>query len=297
MLKAVDRINISVERGTSFALAGESGSGKTTLARLILLLEKVTGGSIFLEGKDLGLFTRQDIRWYRTRVCAVFQDAAGSLNPRMRIRDIVAEPIEVQQADMPRRVVDAKTEEMLQLVGLDSGVMNNYPHELSGGQKQRVAIARAMILRPSLVILDEPVSALDVSIRAQVLNLLADIQEKLGLTYFIISHDLATVGHVSKRIGIMYLGRIVEMGDTDEVFSNPLHPYTRALFAAMPQPDPRRIKEKASLSGEIGSALNLPQGCRFHPRCEYAGPECQKNEPSLQEVSTSHGVACHRINA
>ncbi len=188
------------------------------------------------------------------------------------------------------------SEEMLQLVGLDSGVMNNYPHELSGGQKQRVAIARAMILRPSLVILDEPVSALDVSIRAQVLNLLADIQEKLGLTYFIISHDLATVGHVSKRIGIMYLGRIVEMGDTDEVFSNPLHPYTRALFAAMPQPDPGRIKEKASLSGEIGSALNLPRGCRFHPRCEYAVPECQKNEPSLREVSAIHAVACQRIN-
>jgi oligopeptide/dipeptide ABC transporter ATP-binding protein len=296
ILKAVDRINISVEKGTSFALAGESGSGKTTIARLILLLERATGGSLFLEGKDISLFNRQDIMWYRTRVCAVFQDAAGSLNPRMRIRDIVAEPIEIQQGDMPRQVVDEKTEEMLQLVGLGSAVMNNYPHELSGGQKQRVAIARAMILRPSLVVLDEPVSALDVSIRAQVLNLLADIQEKLGLTYFIIAHDLATLGHVSKKIGIMYLGRIVETGDTDEVFSNPLHPYTRALFAAMPQPEPGRTKEKASLSGEIGSALNLPQGCRFHPRCEYVGPECQKNEPSLQEVGATHAVACQKIN-
>jgi oligopeptide/dipeptide ABC transporter ATP-binding protein len=295
-LKAVDRINLSVEKGTSFALAGESGSGKTTVARLILLLEKVTGGSILFEGKELGILTRQETMWYRTRVCAVFQDAAGSLNPRMRIRDLVAEPMEVQQADIPRKVVDAKTEEMLQLVGLGSAVMNNYPHELSGGQKQRVAIARAMILRPSLVILDEPVSALDVSIRAQVLNLLSDIQVKLGLTYFIIAHDLATLGHVSKRIAIMYLGRIVEMGDTDEVFSNPIHPYTRALFSAMPQPEPGRVKERPSLSGEIGSALNLPQGCRFHPRCECAGPECRESEPDLWEAGEAHYVACQRIH-
>jgi oligopeptide/dipeptide ABC transporter ATP-binding protein len=295
-LKAVDRINLSVEKGTSFALAGESGSGKTTVARLILLLEKVTSGSILFEGKDLGNLTKQETMWYRTRVCAVFQDAAGSLNPRMRIRDLVAEPIEIQKADIPRKVVDATTEEMLQLVGLGPAVMNNYPHELSGGQKQRVAIARAMILRPSLVILDEPVSALDVSIRAQVLNLLSDIQEKLGLTYFIIAHDLATLGHVSKRIGIMYLGRIVEMGDTDEVFSNPLHPYTRALFSAMPRPEPGRVKERPSLSGEIGSALSLPQGCRFHPRCEYAGPECRENEPNLRETGEAHYVACQRIH-
>jgi oligopeptide/dipeptide ABC transporter ATP-binding protein len=294
-LKAIDRISLSVEKGTSFALAGESGSGKTTVARLVLLLERATGGSMFFEGKDLGLLTRKDTMWYRTRVCAVFQDAAGSLNPRMRIRDIVAEPIEIQQTDIPRKVVDAKTEEMLQLVGLGPAVMDNYAHELSGGQKQRVAIARAMILRPSLVILDEPVSALDVSIRAQVLNLLADIQEKLGLTYFIIAHDLATLGHVSKRIGIMYLGRIVEMGDTDEVFSNPLHPYTRALFSAMPQPDPSRVKEKASLSGEIGSALDLPQGCRFHPRCEYAATECREKEPDLRRIGEVHQVACLKV--
>ena len=295
-LKAVDGISLSVEKGTSFALAGESGSGKTTVAKLILLLEKVTGGSILFEGKDLGSLTKPDTMWYRTRVCAVFQDAAGSLNPRMRIRDLVAEPMEVQKADIPKKVVDEKTEEMLQLVGLGPAVMNNYAHELSGGQKQRVAIARAMILRPSLVILDEPVSALDVSIRAQVLNLLSDIQEKLGLTYFIIAHDLATLGHVSKKIGIMYLGRIVEMGDTDEVFANPLHPYTRALFSAMPQPEPGRVKEKPSLSGEIGSALNLPGGCRFHPRCEYAGPECREHEPDLREARKAHHVACQRVN-
>jgi oligopeptide/dipeptide ABC transporter ATP-binding protein len=294
MLKAVDGVSLSVEKGTSFALAGESGSGKSTVARLILLLEAPTGGSVLFEDKDLAQLKPQDMIWYRKHVRAVFQDAAGSLNPRMRIRDIIGEPIEVQQKGLPRKEVDPQIEEILHLVGLSPAVMNNYPHELSGGQKQRVAIARAMILNPSLVILDEPVSSLDVSIRAQILNLLADIQEKLGLTYFIIAHDLATLGHVSARIGIMYLGRIVEMGDTEAVFVNPLHPYTKALFSAMPQPEPGRVKEKPSLSGEIGSALDLPQGCRFNPRCAYAGPECREGEPFLRDMDFDHSVACHK---
>lgn len=299
-LKAVDGVSFSIDRGTSFALAGESGSGKTTVARLLLLLEKPTRGSILFEGRDLQQFTPQDTIWYRTRVQAVFQDASGSLNPRMRIRDIVGEPIEiqleVQHKTHARKAVDTEIEEILHLVGLGPAVMNNYPHELSGGQKQRVAIARAMILNPSLVILDEPVSALDVSIRAQILNLLADIQERLGLTYFIIAHDLAMIGHVSARIGVMYLGRLVEMGHTEEVYSKPLHPYTKALFLAMPLPDPDRVKEKPSLAGEIGSALELPQGCRFHPRCDYAGPECREGEPSLNEITPTHQVACHKVN-
>ncbi len=296
MLKAVDGVSFWIDKGTSFALAGESGSGKTTVARLILLLEKVTGGQLDFEDKDLRRLTKQETVWYRTRVQAVFQDASGSLNPRMRIRDIVGEPLEIQREaggnTYSKKELRDKTEEMLRLVGLGPAVMNNYPHELSGGQKQRVAIARAMVLDPSLVILDEPVSALDVSIRAQILNLLADIQEKLGLTYFIIAHDLAMLGHVSTRIAVMYLGRIVEMGDTEEVYSKPLHPYTKALFQAMPLPDPTRIKEKASLTGEIGSALNLPPGCRFHPRCDYASPECREIDPPLQEVSPTHQVAC-----
>lgn len=300
MLKAVDGVSLSIDRGTSFALAGESGSGKTTVARLLLLLEKPTHGSILFEEKDLLQFTQQDTIWYRTRVQAVFQDASGSLNPRMRIRDIVGEPIdiqlEVQHKTLSRKAVETKIEEILHLVGLSPAVMNNYPHELSGGQKQRVAIARAMILNPSLVILDEPVSALDVSIRAQILNLLADIQKRLGLTYFIIAHDLAMLGHVSTRIGIMYLGRIVEMGYTEEVYMKPLHPYTKALFLAMPLPDPDRVKEKPSLSGEIGSALELPQGCRFHPRCDYAGAECREVDPPLMEVIPGHQVACHKFN-
>jgi oligopeptide transport system ATP-binding protein len=296
MLKAVDGVSFSIDKGISFALAGESGSGKTTVARLILLLEKPTGGSLRFEEKNLQQFKRQDTIWYRTRVQAVFQDASSSLNPRMRIRDIVGEPMEIQQAakhnTISKKEIREKTEEMLHLVGLSPAVMNNYPHELSGGQKQRVAIARAMILNPSLVILDEPVSALDVSIRAQILNLLADIQEKLGLTYFIIAHDLSMLGHVSTRIAVMYLGRIVEIGDTEEVYSRPLHPYTKALFLAMPLPDPTRIKEKPSLTGEIGSALKPPPGCRFHPRCDYAGPECREGDPPLIEVSPIHQVAC-----
>jgi oligopeptide/dipeptide ABC transporter ATP-binding protein len=297
-LKAVDGVSFSIAKGTSFALAGESGSGKTTMARLILLLEKLTRGSIFFEGKDVKQFTPKDTIWYRTRVQAVFQDASSSLNPRMRIRDIVAEPIEVQKAAqrnvLSMKEIRERTEEMLGLVGLSSLVMNNYPHELSGGQKQRVAIARAMVLNPSLVILDEPVSALDVSIRAQILNLLADIQEKLGLTYFIIAHDLAMLGHVSTRIGIMYLGTIVEIGNTEEVFENPLHPYTRALFLAMPLPDPSRIKDKPSLMGEIGSALDLPRGCRFAPRCDYVKARCRETEPPLVEISSGHQVACYK---
>ena len=296
MLKAVDGVSFSINKGTSFALAGESGSGKTTISRLVLLLEKPTRGSLLFEEKDVQQFTRQDVMWYRSRVQAVFQDAAGSLNTRMRIRDIVGEPLEVQRQTLSQKERGKKIEEMLGLVGLGSAVLNNYPHELSGGQKQRVAIARAMILHPSLVILDEPVSSLDVSIRAQILNLLADIQEKLGLTYFIIAHDLAMLGHVSSQIGVMYLGRIVEMGNTDEVYANPLHPYTRALFTAMPRPEPGTKRNRASILGEIGSALDLPQGCRFHPRCDYVGSECHGVEPPLIKVSHNHHVACCRVS-
>jgi oligopeptide transport system ATP-binding protein len=299
MLKALDGVSFSFDRGVSFALAGESGSGKTTVARLILLLEKPTDGSLRFEERNLQEFTRQDTIEYRTRVQAVFQDASSSLNPRMRIRDIVGEPMEIQQAaganTLSKNEIREKTEEMLHLVGLSPAVMNNYPHELSGGQKQRVAIARAMILNPSLVILDEPVSALDVSIRAQILNLLADIQEKLGLTYFIIAHDLAMLGHVSAQIAVMYLGRIVEIGKTEEVYARPTHPYTKALFLAMPLPDPTRIKKKPSLTGEIGSALDLPEGCRFHPRCAYADTRCREVDPVLMELSPTHQVACHKI--
>ena len=296
-LKAVDGVSFSIKEGTSFALAGESGSGKTTISRLVLLLEKPTHGSLVFENKEVQQFTKQDVSWYRTRVQAVFQDAAGSLNTRMRIKDIVGEPLVAQQKRLSPKKLTEKVEEMLGLVGLSSAVLDNYPHELSGGQKQRVAIARAMILNPSLVILDEPVSSLDVSIRAQILNLLADIQERLGLTYFIIAHDLAMLGHVSAQIGVMYLGKIIEIGNTDEVYANPLHPYTRALFAAMPRPEPGRVKEIPALQGEIGSPLDPPPGCRFHPRCQFAVDHCRKTRPLLLEMRLDHQVACHKADS
>jgi oligopeptide/dipeptide ABC transporter ATP-binding protein len=294
MLKAVDDVTFTVNRGACFGIAGESGSGKTTLAKLILLLETVTRGTILFDGKKLQHFTPQDIMWYRGRVQTIFQDAASSLNPRMRIGDIVSEPIEVQNDEkLSKKQIRTKVLAILRLVGLDPSAARNYPHELSGGQKQRVAIARAIVLEPSLVVLDEPVSALDVSIRAQILNLLADIQEKQALTYLIIAHDLAMLEHVTDQIAVMYLGKIVEIGNTESVFNNPMHPYTRALFEAVPQPVPGRVKKTSALTGEIGNPLNPPPGCRFHPRCQEAQAECRLTETPLMEVDPGHLVACH----
>jgi oligopeptide transport system ATP-binding protein len=291
-LKAVDDITFSVDKETSFGLAGESGSGKTTVAKLILLLEQITNGSILFEGRDISHLTRKEIMEYRIRVQAVFQDAASSLDPRMRNRDIVSEPLEVQHIKIPDAARAEKVRELMHQVKLPPSCLNMYPHELSGGQKQRVAIARAIITEPSIVVLDEPVSALDVSVRAQILNLLADLQDQLGLTYFIIAHDLALLQHVTTQIAIMYLGKIVEMGDTEQVFSNPLHPYTKALLLAVPRPEPGRVKERAALSGEIVSGFDLPPGCRFHPRCQWARDECREAEPPLSMIE-GHHVACH----
>jgi len=295
MLKAVDGVTFSIDKGACFGLAGESGSGKTTISNLILLLEKITSGSILYEGRDISSFTDKDVMWYRTRVQTIFQDAASSLNPRMRVRNIVGEPLEVQLGKtLTKREIKERTEEMIRLVGLSADKLANYPHELSGGQKQRAAIAKAIILHPDLVILDEPVSALDVSIRAQILNLLSDIQEKQGLTYLIIAHDLAMLKHVTTDIGVMYLGNIVEIGKTDKVFGDPLHPYTRALFKAIPWPVPGRKKDAPALHGEIGTPLDLPSGCRFQNRCEEVTDICRKSEPALVELRPDHRVACHK---
>jgi oligopeptide/dipeptide ABC transporter ATP-binding protein len=291
--KAVDDVSFSVKKGACFGIAGESGSGKTTIARLVLHIEKLTGGSILFEGKDLHGFRRQDTLNYHSQVQAVFQDAASSCNPRMRIRDIVSEPLIVQRhGKMSKYDIRIKTEEILHQVGLCSANLIKYPHELSGGQKQRVAIARAITLEPKLVILDEPVSALDVSIRAQILNLLADIQEREGLTYIIIAHDLAMMQHITTQIAIMYLGKIVEMGNTDQVFNQPMHPYTKALFSAIPRPEPGRARQAYKLSGEIGNPVDPPPGCRFHPRCEYAIADCMRTDPPLVEISPGHQAAC-----
>jgi oligopeptide/dipeptide ABC transporter ATP-binding protein len=295
MLKAVDGITFSIKPGTCFGIAGESGSGKTTLAKMVLLLEKITSGSIFFEGREINGFTHTERMWYRTRVQTIFQDAASSLNPRMRIKEIISEPLVVHQKSLSKEEIMARVERMLHLVGLRSDHMNMFPHELSGGQKQRVAMARAIILEPTLVILDEPVSSLDVSIRAQILNLLSDIQEREELTYLMIAHDLATMHHVTNSIAVMYLGKILEMGDTEAVFSHPLHPYTKALFAAVPRPEPGRIKSVPALVGEIGNPLNPPSGCRFHPRCGQTTSDCREVEPRLREVTPGHQVACDRL--
>jgi peptide/nickel transport system ATP-binding protein len=293
MCKAVDDVSFSVEKGACFGIAGESGSGKTTIAKLILLLEKLTSGSILYQGRDVENLAGEDLMWYRNNIQTIFQDAASSLNPRMRIHDIVSEPLEVQKGKLlSKKDIHARTEEILGKVGLGQDCLHKYPHELSGGQKQRVAIAYAIILEPSLVILDEPVSALDVSIRAQILNLLADIQEKESLTYVVIAHDLAMLQHITTHIAVMYLGRIVEMGKTEEVFNNPLHPYTQALFAAVPQPTPGKARKTAELKGEICSPIDPPSGCHFHPRCPYAIAECGGKTPLLLEVAPGHQVAC-----
>jgi oligopeptide/dipeptide ABC transporter ATP-binding protein len=295
MLKAVDGVSFSVPKGTCFGIAGESGSGKTTVNRLILLSEKPTAGSILFDGREVTAFDRQQIKWYRRHVQPVFQDASSSLDPNMRIVDIVSEPLDIQDRGLSRGSIRSKAVEMLSLVGLGSQNLRRYPHELSGGQKQRVAIARAMILDPSLVILDEPVSALDVSIRAQILNLLSDIQEERRLTYLVIAHDLAMLRQVTTQIAVMYLGRIVEIGQTDEVFTNPFHPYTKGLLQAVPRPVPHRHKDRPALYGEIADPLNPPRGCRFSPRCEERLPGCEEFDPPLVQLSPGHLVACKKL--
>ena len=295
MLKAVDDVNFSIPKGTCFGIAGESGSGKTTITKLILLEEKPTSGRILFEGKDITSFKRKETMWYRTRVQPVFQHASSSLDPNMRIVDIVSEPLEIQYKKMPRSAIRAKVEEKLYLVGIGSENLKKYPHELSGGQKQRAAIARAIILDPSLVILDEPVSSLDVSIRAQILNLLADIQKERHLTYLVVAHDLAMLRQVTTQIAVMYLGKIMEVGETEQVFSNPSHPYTKGLLQAVPRPIPRRHRERPALYGEIPNPLNPPMGCRFGPRCEERLPGCDEFDPPLARLTPGHMVACRRL--
>jgi oligopeptide transport system ATP-binding protein len=294
LLKAVDGVSFSIPAGTCFGVAGESGSGKTTVNKLILLSEKATDGKIIFDGKNIATLDRDGVKWYRRHVQPVFQDASSSLDPNMRICDIVAEPLQIQNRGLSKASIRSKSEEMLGLVGLGSQNFRRYPHELSGGQKQRVAIARAIILDPSLVILDEPVSALDVSIRAQILNLLADIQEEKHLTYLVIAHDLAMLRQVTSRIAVMYLGKVVEIGETDAVFSNPTHPYTRGLLQAVPRPEPRRKKARPALYGEIADPLNLPAGCRFSPRCEERMPGCDEFDPPLVALADGHLAACRK---
>ena len=288
-LRAVDGVSFDIEPGKTFALVGESGCGKSTLAKLVLGLEKLTSGEIHFDGENVAWLDRAGKRRFRSRVQAVFQDPYSSLNPRLRIRTILSEPLTAN--GVKRSEIEVKMAEVLEMVGLPVTAQKLYPHEFSGGQRQRIAIARALILRPALIVLDEPISALDVSIRAQILNLLQDIQAELGLTYFLIAHDLALVEHTSDEIGVMYLGELVESGGSEAVFDNPQHPYTKALLDAVPRPDPSIPRSQGGIKGEIASALAPPPGCRFHPRCPHAMARCRAQAPVLS--GTPQAVACH----
>lgn len=288
---AVDDVSFFVNKGETLGVAGESGCGKTTLARCTLQLIKPDGGNIYFDGKLMSS-KKQYLKEFRRRTALVFQDPSSSLDPRMTIADVVGEPLAIHNLAQGEER-DARVLELLRSVGLELDHMYRYPHEFSGGQKQRIAVARALAVNPDLILLDEPTSALDVSVQAQVLNLLDGLQKKLGLTYMLISHDLNTVRHISHRIAIMYLGKIVESGSDQAVFENPLHPYTQALLSANPSPDPTMKKKRIILKGDPPSPINPPPGCRFHTRCLQRMPICEKEEPKYFEVEKEHFVACH----
>ena len=297
-VKAVDGVDFTINRGETLGLVGESGCGKTTTGRCILRLERPTAGQILFDGRDVNRMERQELTALRRRVQVIFQDPYSSLNPRMKVGDIIGEPIMVHGVERDARRRRDRVRELLSVCGLDPKFTDRYPHEMSGGQRQRVGIARALALDPEFIVCDEAVSALDVSIQAQVINLLEDLRERFGLTYLFIAHDLSVVRHLCQRVAVMYLGRIVEMADSDELFDNPLHPYTQALLSAVPVPDPRIEASRAFRPprGEVPSPINPPSGCVFHPRCPMAVDGCKQARPALRELRPRHWVACSEVN-
>ena len=295
-LKAVDDVSFSINRGETLGLVGESGCGKTTVGRTMLHLYKPTGGEIFYEGKKIE--TKQDIKEFRKKATMVFQDPYSSLNPRMTVSDIIGEPLDVHGLYTTKEERRERILELMDHVGLNSEHASRYAHEFSGGQRQRIGIARALAVNPEFIVCDEPVSALDVSIQAQVINMFDELRDKIGLTYLFIAHDLLVVRHISDRIAVMYLGKMVELASADEIYERPLHPYSKALISAVPIPDPKiaRANRRIALSGDIPSPLNAPSGCPFRTRCPYATEACAASMPEFKEVSTGHFVACHNLD-
>ena len=297
VVKAVDGVSFSIRRGETLGLVGESGCGKTTTGRCILQLERPTSGQVIFEGRDLTTLGQAELRAVRRRVQVIFQDPYSSLNPRMTVGQIISEPLGVHGIVPERRAREVRMKSLLERAGLLPAMALRYPHELSGGQRQRVGIARALAMEPSLIVCDEPVSALDVSIQAQIINLLEELQAEFGLTYLFVAHDLSVVRHISDRVAVMYLGKIVEITDRKSLYDDPQHPYTKALLSAVPIPDPavEAGRERMVLGGEVPSPLNPPPGCVFHPRCPIAIDECRHGVPELREIRPEHRVACIRV--